>query len=96
MTETLTSEELLALLTAAVQHEVLHAGLDAGLVAGRLELSDDGKALKYFELVPFELRITPETVLSALAADGPAAGSADGSRGDDNPTQALETEESDQ
>jgi DNA-binding transcriptional ArsR family regulator len=41
----------------------------AGLVNGHLELSDDGKAMKYFELVPFELRVTAETVISALAAD---------------------------
>ena len=41
----------------------------AGLVRGSLELSDDGKAMKYFELVPFELRVTAETVLNALAAD---------------------------
>ena len=41
----------------------------AGLVAGHLELSEDGKAMKYFELVPFELRVTAETVISALAGD---------------------------
>jgi DNA-binding transcriptional ArsR family regulator len=41
----------------------------AGLVTGHLELSDDGKAMKYFELVPFELRVTAETVIGALAAD---------------------------
>ena len=41
----------------------------AGLVRGHLELSDDGKAMKYFELVPFELRVTAETVIRALAAD---------------------------
>jgi DNA-binding transcriptional ArsR family regulator len=41
----------------------------AGLVSGHLELSDDGKAMKYFELVPFELRVTAETVIGALAAD---------------------------
>jgi DNA-binding transcriptional ArsR family regulator len=41
----------------------------ASLVSGHLELSDDGKAMKYFELVPFELRVTAETVISALAAD---------------------------
>lgn len=29
----------------------------AGLVTGNLELSDDGKALKYFELTAFELRL---------------------------------------
>jgi hypothetical protein len=38
-------------------------------VSGHLELSDDGKAMKYFELVPFELRVTAETVIGALAAD---------------------------
>jgi DNA-binding PadR family transcriptional regulator len=41
----------------------------AGLVSGHLELSDDGKAMKYFELFPFELRVTAGTVISALAAD---------------------------
>ena len=33
------------------------------------ELSEDGKATKYFELVPFEVRITAETVIRALAED---------------------------
>jgi hypothetical protein len=46
----------------------------AGLVTGQLELSADGKAMKYFELVPFELvpfemRITAETVIRALGED---------------------------
>ena len=41
----------------------------AGLVTGQLELSEDGKAMKYFELVPFEMRVTPETVVRALAED---------------------------
>jgi DNA-binding transcriptional ArsR family regulator len=41
----------------------------AGLVAGHLELSDDGKAMKYFELLPFDVRVTPQTVLDALARD---------------------------
>ena len=41
----------------------------AGLVTGQLELSADGKAMKYFELVPFEMRITAETVIRALAGD---------------------------
>lgn len=34
----------------------------AGLVRGTLELSDDGKAMKYFEVVPFSVRLTPEGV----------------------------------
>jgi DNA-binding transcriptional ArsR family regulator len=41
----------------------------AGLVSGQLELSEDGKAMKYFELVPFELRVTADTVVRALAED---------------------------
>ena len=35
----------------------------AGLVVGQLELSEDGKAMKYFELAPFELRLTAETII---------------------------------
>jgi DNA-binding transcriptional ArsR family regulator len=46
----------------------------AGLVTGHLELSDDGKAMKYFELAPFELRLTAETIMAALRdSDGAAA-----------------------
>jgi DNA-binding transcriptional ArsR family regulator len=41
----------------------------AGLVTGHLELSADGKAMKYFELVPFELRVTADAIVSALAED---------------------------
>ena len=37
----------------------------AGLVTGTLELSDDGKAMKYFEVVPFAVRLTPEGVAEA-------------------------------
>jgi ArsR family transcriptional regulator len=37
----------------------------AGLVTGALELSDDGKAMKYFEVVPFAVRLTPEGVAEA-------------------------------
>lgn len=58
----------------------------AGLVSGQLELSDDGKALKYFALVPFDLRVTPEAIIRALAADGEAG---------ENQVQALKPEESD-
>jgi ArsR family transcriptional regulator len=38
---------------------------DAGLVTGRLELSDDGKALKFFEVTPFAIHLTPELVVEA-------------------------------
>jgi DNA-binding transcriptional ArsR family regulator len=37
----------------------------AGLVTGRLELSDDGKAMKFFEVTPFAINLTPELVVRA-------------------------------
>jgi DNA-binding transcriptional ArsR family regulator len=36
-----------------------------GLIAGNLELSDDGKAMKYYEVTDFALRLTPETLAEA-------------------------------
>ena len=116
MNETITSEQLLAMLTAiahplrlriiaeladgrvhvselarrlGMSRPLLYMHLDrlekAGLVSGQLELSEDGKAMKYFELVPFEVRVTVETVVRALAAD----------EGDGTGMQALDTEEPD-
>jgi DNA-binding transcriptional ArsR family regulator len=98
--ETLTSEELVAALTAighplrlriiaelaggrvhvselarrlGMSRPLLYMHLDrlekADLVTGSLELSSDGKAMKYFELAPFEVRVTAETVVRALAHD---------------------------
>jgi DNA-binding transcriptional ArsR family regulator len=52
----------------------------AGLVNGQLELSEDGKAMKYFELAPFELRLTAETIIEALSGDGQEAIEADDRR----------------
>jgi len=49
----------------------------AGLVAGHLELSDDGKAMKYYELTPFELRLTADEIAAALGADEPQAAAPD-------------------
>ncbi|MFG2717446.1 ArsR/SmtB family transcription factor [Streptomyces sp. NPDC048416] len=52
----------------------------AGLVLGSLELSEDGKALKYFELAPFDLHVNVATILAAVAQDaaaGPVAGEAE-------------------
>jgi DNA-binding transcriptional ArsR family regulator len=39
---------------------------EAGLVASKLELSSDGKALNYFEVVDFNLALTPSTVVKAV------------------------------
>ncbi|HZE37338.1 MAG TPA: winged helix-turn-helix domain-containing protein [Stackebrandtia sp.] len=41
----------------------------AGIVTGQLELSDDGKAMKYISLEPFALNLTVDTVREALAQD---------------------------
>lgn len=40
----------------------------AGLVQGSLELSPEGKAMKYYDLKDFELRITPGTIAAAVKA----------------------------
>jgi len=121
MTKTLTSEELVAALTAighplrlriiaelaggrvhvselarrlGMSRPLLYMHLDrlekADLVAGSLELSEDGKAMKYFELAPFELRVTADTVVRALAEDdkNPAAKQK-------NTERALDAKESD-
>jgi DNA-binding transcriptional ArsR family regulator len=37
----------------------------AGLVTGHLELSEEGKAMKFFEVTPFDLHLTPEAVAAA-------------------------------
>ena len=121
MNETLTSEELVAALTAighplrlriiaelaggrvhvselarrlGMSRPLLYMHLDrlekAALVTGSLELSQDGKAMKYFELAPFEVRVTAETVVRALAHD-----QHDPAEDRQNREQALDAEESD-
>lgn len=39
----------------------------AGLVRGVLELSDDGKAMKYFEVTPFAFELSPARIAEAVA-----------------------------
>lgn len=46
----------------------------AGLVTGRLELSGDGKAMKFFEVTPFAVHLTPELVVEAAQTLTPEAG----------------------
>jgi predicted transcriptional regulator len=41
----------------------------AGLVIGHLELAEEGRAHKYFELAPFDLRLNIDTIAAALRAD---------------------------
>ncbi|MET8350716.1 MULTISPECIES: helix-turn-helix domain-containing protein [unclassified Micromonospora] len=38
----------------------------AGLVTARLELSEDGKAMNYYEVEPFVLTLTPEIIAAAV------------------------------
>jgi DNA-binding transcriptional ArsR family regulator len=67
-----------------ISRPLLYMHLDrlekAGIVTGHLELSEDGKAMKYFELAPFELRLTAEVITEALR-DGGQAQHIDGKQG---------------
>jgi DNA-binding transcriptional ArsR family regulator len=55
-----------------ISRPLLYMHLDrlekAGLVTGHLELSTDGKAMKYFELAPFELTLTAPVITEAVRA----------------------------
>jgi DNA-binding transcriptional ArsR family regulator len=52
-----------------ISRPLLHLHLqkleEAGLVTSRLELSDDGKALNYFEVADFGLELTPAAIAQA-------------------------------
>lgn len=52
-----------------VSRPLLHMHLQrleaVGLVVGSLELSDDGKALKFYEVAPFDVHLTAATVAAA-------------------------------
>jgi DNA-binding PadR family transcriptional regulator len=37
----------------------------AGLITGSLELSEDGKAMKFYQVTPFEVLLTPERIADA-------------------------------
>jgi DNA-binding transcriptional ArsR family regulator len=54
----------------------------AGLIVGSLELSDDGKAMRYFEVAPFIFELSPESITNAAetlpAADRPDPSGAPG------------------
>ena len=52
-----------------VSRPLLHMHLQrleaAGLIVGSLELSDDGKAMKYYELADFDLHLTASALTEA-------------------------------
>jgi DNA-binding transcriptional ArsR family regulator len=60
-----------------ISRPLLYMHLDrlekAGIVTGHLELSEDGKAMKYFELAPFELRLNADVITEALRASDHSA-----------------------
>jgi DNA-binding transcriptional ArsR family regulator len=41
----------------------------AGFVAGHLELSDEGRAMKYFELLPFDVHLSAAAIVAAVRSD---------------------------
>ena len=65
-----------------VSRPLLHMHLQrleaVGLIAGSLELSDDGKAMKYYEVTDFALNLTAATIAEAaktLTKSDPELGS---------------------
>lgn len=52
-----------------ISRPLLHMHLQrleaAGLIVGHLELSDDGKAMKYYEVADFDVRLTASTLAEA-------------------------------
>ena len=52
-----------------ISRPLLHLHLqkleDAGLVTSKLELSEDGKALNYFEVTDFAFQLTPAAIAGA-------------------------------
>jgi DNA-binding transcriptional ArsR family regulator len=40
---------------------------EAGFVSGHLELGDDGKAMKIFEVVPFQITVDAKSIVEAVA-----------------------------
>jgi predicted transcriptional regulator len=39
----------------------------AGLVSAVIEISEDGKAMKFYEVTPFTIQLTPKEILTAAA-----------------------------
>jgi predicted transcriptional regulator len=42
----------------------------AGLVSAAIEVSEDGKAMKFYEVAPFALQLTPKTIMVAARTLG--------------------------
>ena len=46
----------------------------AGLVSAVIEVSEDGKAMKFYEVTPFALLLTPKAIMAAARTLGEAGG----------------------
>jgi ArsR family transcriptional regulator len=64
-----------------ISRPLLHMHLQrleaAGLIVGHLELSEDGKAMKFYQVAQFDLHLTPSTLAEAaqtLTRTDPAKG----------------------
>jgi predicted transcriptional regulator len=44
----------------------------AGLVSAAIEVSEDGKAMKFYEVTPFALLLTPKAIMAAARTLGEA------------------------
>lgn len=53
-----------------ISRPLLHMHLQrlesAGLVTSSLELSEDGKAMRFFEVAPFAINLTPPAIANAV------------------------------
>jgi predicted transcriptional regulator len=45
----------------------------AGLVSATVEVSEDGKAMKFYEVTPFSLHLTPAAIMTATRTLGAAS-----------------------
>jgi predicted transcriptional regulator len=43
----------------------------AGLVSATIEVSEDGKAMKFYEVTTFAVQLTPKTIMAAARTLGP-------------------------
>jgi hypothetical protein len=50
------------------------------LISAAIEVSEDGKAMKFYEVAPFALQLTPETIMVAARTLGADAADPQGSR----------------
>src|SRR6201995_773396 len=55
----------------------------AGLVSADIEVSEDGKAMKFYEVTPFALQLTPEVIADAARTLDPGSDGLDRELGAD-------------